>query len=228
MDYASHSPQVELIRDEILAVLAPISPVGVGQFRRSIRPSTGLLIDTDDLWMPPTGIKNLRSPGHFRAGHPSADGRWQNRFRRVQPASGADDRRTGDSGRGSHGRHPAPQTTVAGTGYWPRWPEAWCASVDVDFTGFLPGGRRVDLPHLRLPARALLAGNRTCRDAGRSGRGAVLGHDRPQRPGRTLRDPGSGGRRVAAVRCSPRCPPGNRAAWTRPWTRGVTGSPGSR
>ncbi|WP_234320559.1 acyltransferase domain-containing protein, partial [Streptomyces sp. SBT349] len=62
VDYASHGPQVEEIRDELIQALAGISPVGGGvEFRSTV---TGEVVDTATLdagyW-----VRNLREPVRF-------------------------------------------------------------------------------------------------------------------------------------------------------------------
>ncbi|WP_275527309.1 type I polyketide synthase [Herbidospora mongoliensis] len=142
VDYASHSPQVEQIRDDILAALAPITPRTSDVALYST--ITGVPIDTATMdaayW-----YQNLRSPVQFEQATRSliADGRTV--FVECSPhpvltigvQETAEEAVTVGTLRRNDGGQDRFLASLA---------EAWCAGVDVDFTGFLPGGRRVDLP----------------------------------------------------------------------------------
>ncbi|WP_066368501.1 type I polyketide synthase [Herbidospora mongoliensis] len=142
VDYASHSPQVELIREEILAVLAPVTPVASAVPIYST--VTGAPIETTVMdaayW-----YQNLRSPVRFEQTTRSliADGRSV--FVECSPhpvltigvQETAEEAVTVGTLRRNDGGQDRFLASLA---------EAWCAGVDVDFAGFVQGGRRIELP----------------------------------------------------------------------------------
>ncbi|WP_245647329.1 type I polyketide synthase, partial [Microtetraspora niveoalba] len=146
VDYASHSPQVERIRSEVLAELAPVVPVSSAVSVYST--VSGGLIDTSVMdaayW-----YENLRSPVLFEQAARAllADGRSV--FVECSPHpvltvgvqetaddAGADVSVTGTLRRDDGGAER----------FLAALAEVWCAGVEVDFTGFVAGGRRVELP----------------------------------------------------------------------------------
>ena len=142
VDYASHGPQVESLREEILELLGPVS-AGPGA-------------DPDDLrddrragGRAGAGRRLLvRQPARAgvvrRRGQAAGAGRAPGVHRGV-PAPGADRRHHRDPGRGRGDRHAAPRRRRAravpvqpGRGARPR--------RGVDWAALLAGGPRVDLP----------------------------------------------------------------------------------
>ncbi|WP_066370954.1 type I polyketide synthase [Herbidospora mongoliensis] len=143
VDYASHSPQVERIRAKILADLASITP---GSSDIALYSTvTGASIDTTVMdaayW-----YQNLRSPVQFEQATRAllADGR--SLFVECSPhpvltfgvqETAEDEAVTVGTLRRDDG---GPDRFLASLA------EVWCAGVDVDFTGFVDGGRRIGLP----------------------------------------------------------------------------------
>ncbi|GHG75482.1 type I polyketide synthase [Streptomyces griseocarneus] len=142
VDYASHSAQIDLIRDELLTLLSGISP------RTSDIPFvstvTGERIDTARLG-PEYWYRNLRQTVEFRAGveHLLREGHTVFLESSPHPVLTVGIEETADravvleSLRRDDGDLTR-MTTAAS--------EAWTRGVPVDWTRLLPGGRRVALP----------------------------------------------------------------------------------
>ncbi|WP_338894332.1 SDR family NAD(P)-dependent oxidoreductase [Streptomyces sp. TG1A-60] len=146
VDYASHSPQVEEIRDRILADLAPITP-GPSDiaFYSTV---TGAPLDTSTLdaayW-----YENLRSPVRFEQATRAllADGRSVFVESSPHPVltigiqETADDARANATVTGTLRRDDGgPDRFLAGAA------ELWTAGVGVDWSPAFTGGRRIALP----------------------------------------------------------------------------------
>ncbi|MCU1680114.1 MAG: ScnS2, partial [Amycolatopsis sp.] len=146
VDYASHSAQVELIRDRVLAELAPISPRSVGvPFYSTV---TGQVIDTAgldaDYW-----YTNLRQTVEFEKTtraliddgygvfvEPSAHPALMVGVEQTMEDTGTEGVVLGSLRRGE-GSWSQLLTSIA---------TAFVQGVKVDWASMLAGGRRVDLP----------------------------------------------------------------------------------
>ncbi|WP_157530942.1 type I polyketide synthase, partial [Microtetraspora niveoalba] len=146
VDYASHSPQVERIRDEVLAELASIAP---GSSEIALYSTvTGGSIDTCVMdaayW-----YENLRSPVLFEetARALLADGRSVFVECSPHPVLTVGVQETAeDAGVEAVAVGTLRRDDGGAERFLAALAEVWCAGVEVDFTGFVPGGRRVELP----------------------------------------------------------------------------------
>ncbi|MFF2853004.1 SDR family NAD(P)-dependent oxidoreductase [Streptomyces sp. NPDC058001] len=146
VDYASHSAHVDLIREELAELLAPIAPVPSRvPFFSTV---TGDWIDTAELnadyW-----FANLRQPVQFEGATRALLAQGYDVFieSSAHPVLATGITETVDAGdvpgaaigslRRDEGGMDRFLTSVA---------EAFVHGVDVDWTSMLPGGRRVDLP----------------------------------------------------------------------------------
>ncbi|MHA7962408.1 SDR family NAD(P)-dependent oxidoreductase, partial [Streptomyces sp. L500] len=142
VDYASHSPQVELIHDELLAALAGISP------RTSDIPFvstvTGERIDTAELG-PEYWYRNLRQTVEFQAGVRFLLDQGHTTFLESSPhpvlAVGIEETADRAVVLESLRRDDADLTRMVSAAA-----EAWTRGVAVDWPRLLDGGRRIDLP----------------------------------------------------------------------------------
>ncbi|WP_455568562.1 type I polyketide synthase [Streptomyces netropsis] len=142
VDYASHSAQVELIREELLSLLAGISPrTSEVPFVSTV---TGERIDTAELG-PEYWYRNLRQTVEFRAGVEHLLGQGPAVFLESSPhpvltvgiEETADRAVVLESLRRGEGDLTRMVTAAS---------EAWTRGVPVDWTRLLAGGRRVGLP----------------------------------------------------------------------------------
>ncbi|MDT3399693.1 SDR family NAD(P)-dependent oxidoreductase [Streptomyces sp. B1866] len=146
VDYASHSAQVELVRDELLDVLEGISPrSGEVPFVSTV---TGGQVDTSELG-PEYWYRNLRQTVEFRSGVECLLGQGHGVFLECSPhpvlTVGIEETAHDSAARavvlGSLRRDEGGLARlVASAG------DAWVRGVPVDWAGLLPGGRRVELP----------------------------------------------------------------------------------
>ncbi|MET8853317.1 SDR family NAD(P)-dependent oxidoreductase [Amycolatopsis sp. NPDC004625] len=140
VDYASHSPQVERIRDRLLAVLAPVRPgtTTTGFFSTV----TGTWLDGPELdagyW-----YTNLRRPVRLDTAVEALAGQGFRTFVEASPhpvltmAIGGDEVTALGSLRRDDGGLARFHTSLA---------EAWVHGVDVRWDDAFPGARRTDLP----------------------------------------------------------------------------------
>ncbi|WP_455568561.1 SDR family NAD(P)-dependent oxidoreductase [Streptomyces netropsis] len=142
VDYASHSAQVELIRDELLSLLAGISPqASEVPFVSTV---TGERIDTAELG-PEYWYRNLRQTVEFRAGVEHLLGLGHDVFLESSPhpvltvgiEETADRVVVLESLRRGEGDLTRMVTAAA---------EAWTRGVTIDWMPFVAGGHRVELP----------------------------------------------------------------------------------
>ncbi|MFF6822826.1 type I polyketide synthase, partial [Streptomyces californicus] len=146
IDYASHSAQVEEIRDEVLQVLAPVRPVEGGvPYYSSV---TGGLLDTSGLdagyWYEnlrrmvrfEDAVRALLGDGHGVFVESSAHPVLTVGVQETIEAAGSEAVTVGTLRRGEGG----PERLLASLS------EAYVHGVKVDWQGLFPNARRVDLP----------------------------------------------------------------------------------
>ncbi|MFE9747961.1 SDR family NAD(P)-dependent oxidoreductase [Saccharothrix saharensis] len=147
VDYASHSAHVELIRDELLTLLADVTPrAGVVPFYSTV---TGGLIDTASLdaeyW-----YTNLRQTVQFdRVTRLLDDSVFIEVSAHPVLAVGIDGTAVGTLRRDEGGFDRVLLSAA----------EAWVAGVAVDWARVFPGGRRVDLPTYAFQRRRYWVGH---------------------------------------------------------------------
>ncbi|MFC8394637.1 SDR family oxidoreductase [Streptomyces sp. NPDC057238] len=149
VDYASHSAQVDTLREELLAVLAPIRPRSAGTLFFST--VTGGLLDTAELdadyW-----FRNLRTTVEFESAVASLAERGHRLFVESSPhpvLTLAVEETAGAAGATALGT--LRRRTDSASRFLTSAAEAWVRGADVawqaSFTGSGPGGpRTVDLP----------------------------------------------------------------------------------
>ncbi|MFD5826445.1 SDR family NAD(P)-dependent oxidoreductase [Lentzea sp. NPDC060358] len=142
VDYASHSPQVDVIRDELLVVLKGIVPLSAEvPFYSTV---DGRWLDTLEL-TPEYWFRNLREPVGLESAVSALAAEGFGGFVEVSahPVLTHAVEEIVESG------------VVVGTlrrddGGWDRFlksaGEVWAGGVEVDWRSVVPGGRRVDLP----------------------------------------------------------------------------------
>ncbi|MFJ9399770.1 SDR family NAD(P)-dependent oxidoreductase [Streptomyces californicus] len=146
VDYASHSAQVEEIRDEVLSALAPVGPVEGGvPFYSAV---TGGVLDPAGLdaayWYEnlrrtvrfEEAVRALLADGHGVFVECSAHPVLSVGIQETVDAAGSDAVTVGTLRRGKGG----PEQLLASLS------EAYVHGVDVDWQGLFPGARPVDLP----------------------------------------------------------------------------------
>ncbi|MGW7291957.1 SDR family NAD(P)-dependent oxidoreductase [Streptomyces xiamenensis] len=143
VDYASHSPQVDVVREDLLAALRDIQPAGAPvPFYSTLE---GRWTDTTELG-PDYWFRNLREPvGLADAVRALADEGF-GAFVEVSPHPVL----TTAVEETAEGRAVAVGTLRRDEGDWRRFltsaGEAWSRGVAVDWDAVIPGGRIVDLP----------------------------------------------------------------------------------
>ncbi|GGR09573.1 type I polyketide synthase [Streptomyces netropsis] len=146
VDYASHSAQVELIRDELLEVLAGISPrTSEIPFASTV---TGERIDTAELG-PEYWYRNLRQTVEFRAGVEHLLGQGHTVFLESSPhpvLTVGIEETVHEAGARAVVLHTLRRDEGDLTRMLTSAGEAWARGLPVDWLSLLAGGRRVDLP----------------------------------------------------------------------------------
>ncbi|HEV7759545.1 MAG TPA: acyltransferase domain-containing protein, partial [Acidimicrobiales bacterium] len=146
VDYASHSRQVEAIRDELLEVLEGIEPrAGTVPFLSTV---TGELVDTATLdagyW-----YRNLREPVRFATAIRGLAGAGHRLFVEVSPHPGlvgAVQDTLDEMGRGGHALGTLRRHDGGAERMVTALAEAWVHGGPVDWAPLFPGARRIDLP----------------------------------------------------------------------------------
>jgi acyl transferase domain-containing protein/NADPH:quinone reductase-like Zn-dependent oxidoreductase/short-subunit dehydrogenase len=146
VDYASHSPQVESIRDELLATLAGVGPRATSvPFWSTV---TGGVVDGDELdaayW-----YRNLREPVRFEPVVRALASSGHGLFVETSPHPGlvAAVQDTLDTvGRGGRAVGTLRRADGGAARLVRSLAEAWVQGAPVDWAPLLVGGRRIDLP----------------------------------------------------------------------------------